>query len=193
MLAPKYFSFLVVLLINLCQAAAKRTGMAVITLDTGTRYQTMEHFGASDAWACQFAGGWPLEKKNAMADWLFSTDTLSNGNPKGIGLSMWRYNLGAGNAEQAAASGIKDEWRRAPLTLGSSPKTAAQNWFLTAAKHRGVKQFLGFYNSPPVQFTTNGKAYARKGKRNIDSGRYPEFAAYTVRAINEVKKATGVT
>src|SRR5687767_14417989 len=98
MLAPKNFCFLVVLMVNFCQAVAQRPAVAVITLDTAIRYQTMEHFGASDAWACQFAGGWPLEKKNAMADWLFSTDTLSNGNPKGIGLSMWRYNLGAGSA-----------------------------------------------------------------------------------------------
>src|SRR5687767_4411275 len=84
-----------------------------ITYDTKDRHQTIRHFGASDAWACQFAGNWPEAKKNAMADWLFSMDTLKDGSAKGIGLTMWRYNIGAGSAAQGDSSGIKDEWRRA--------------------------------------------------------------------------------
>ncbi len=33
-------------------------------------------------------------------------------------------------------------------------------WFLRAAKARGVNQFIGFVNSPPVYLTKNGKAYS---------------------------------
>jgi O-glycosyl hydrolase len=193
MLVAKHLCFLVFLLLPFYKVAAQQPAVAVIDVDTTLRYQTIEHFGASDAWACQFAGNWPEEKKNAMADWLFSTDTLLNGNPTGIGLSIWRYNLGAGSAEQGERSGIKDEWRRAPLTNGSSQKATTQNWFLHAAKRRGVQEFLGFFNSPPVQFTRNGKAYAERGKTNIDSSKYHDFAAYTVAAIYQVKQATGIT
>ena len=39
--------------------------------------------------------------KNQIADWLFSQEFFSDGNPKGIGLSEWRVNLGAGSLEQA--------------------------------------------------------------------------------------------
>src|SRR5947208_3635084 len=68
-----------------------------IRIDLGKTYQTIENFGASDAWSCQFTGNWPDHDRNAMADWLFSMDTLANGNPKGIGLSLWRFNIGAGS------------------------------------------------------------------------------------------------
>lgn len=169
----------------------------MLHIDESKTYQTIQNFGASDAWSCQFVGNWPNEKKNAMADLLFSVDTLLNGNPKGIGLSLWRYNLGAGSAEQGNESGIKDEWRRAALTTAKqnseSKKVTAQNWFLSAAKKRGVQQFLGFFNSPPVLLTKNGKAFSNKGQCNIDSNNYQNFADYAVNAIIEIKKSTGIT
>src|SRR5882762_4750229 len=68
-----------------------------IRIDINKTYQVISNFGASDAWSCQFVGNWPGPSKNAIADWLFSMDTLTNGNPKGIGLSLWRFNIGAGS------------------------------------------------------------------------------------------------
>lgn len=178
-------------------AKAQQSPAIAIYFDENKTYQTIQNFAASDAWACQFVGNWEDVKKNKIADWLFSMDTLSNGNPKGIGLSLWRYNLGAGSAEQGDSSGIKDEWRRAALTINKKSterkKVEAQNWFLQAAKQRGVQQFLGFFNSPPVQLTKNGKAYASKGNCNIDSTHYKAFADYTVKAIGAIKKSTGIT
>ena len=159
-------------------------------------YQTIRNFGASDAWSCQFVGNWSTEKKNTIADWLFSMDTLQNGNPKGIGLTIWRYNIGAGSAEQGDSSSIEDEWRRAALvnknTVKNDERIKAQNWFLVAAKERGVKQFLGFLNSPPVYLTVNGKAHATGGKCNIDSSNYNAFANYAADAIKNIKQSTGV-
>ena len=40
--------------------------------------QTMEHFGASDAWSMHILGLWPQEKQNQIADWLFSTENDAN-------------------------------------------------------------------------------------------------------------------
>ena len=125
-------------------------------------HQTINNFGASDAWSCQFIGKWPDEKRNKIADLLFSSDTLANGSPKGIALSIWRFNIGAGSTEQEAQSGIKDEWRRAESFLNTDgsynwQKQTGQIWFLKAAKQRGVVQFLGFNNSPPVQFTVTAR------------------------------------
>jgi O-glycosyl hydrolase len=176
---------------------AQPAGKLVIRFDETITYQTTRNFAASDAWACQFAGNWPDEKKNAMADWLFSMDTFPNGDPKGIGLSMWRFNIGAGSTEQKDSSGIKDPWRRAPafpVKKGEkiSPELQGQLWFLQAAQKRGVKQFLGFYNSPPVWLTTNGKAFATAGKCNIDSSSFIAFADYTINVINGIKKSTGI-
>lgn len=168
-----------------------------VQYNTGTTYQTIRNFSASDAWSCQFTGNWPDAKKNAMADWLFSMDTLGDGSPKGIGLSLWRMNIGAGSTQQGANSGIRDEWRRASaLALDGTPESAevkAQLWFMQAARSRGVEQFLGFYNSPPVQLTRNGKAFATNKVTNIDSTQYSAFAAQAVKAVQHIKTATGIT
>lgn len=168
----------------------------VIDIDLSKTYQTIDNFGASDAWECQFAGNWPDAKRNKIADLLFSRDTSPDGSPKGIGLSLWRFNIGAGSTQQSVASGIKDEWRRAESFLNNDGTYNWQNqvgqvWFLKAAKKRGVKQFLGFSNSPPVQFTTNGKAYATGGKTNISADKYDAFAAYladVVKGVEQVSK-----
>ena len=70
-------------------------------IDTKHPQQTIEHFGASDAWSMQNIGLWPEEEaQKQIADWLFSTENDANGQPRGIGLSLWRFNLGAGSAEQ---------------------------------------------------------------------------------------------
>ncbi|WP_245803592.1 glycoside hydrolase [Algoriphagus marinus] len=145
-------------------------------------FQTIDHFGASDAWSIQFVGNWPDTKREAIANLLFSKE-MENGKPNGIGLSMWRFNLGAGSAEQGAASGIKDEWRRAESFIGTNgnidmKKAAGQVWFAKAAKESGVEKLLLFSNSPPIQFTKNRKAYSSDGKSNLDESKSKDFANY---------------
>ena len=169
-----------------------------IRIDPSKTYQTIRNFGGSDAWACQFAGNWPLAKKNGIADLLFSTDTLADGRVKGIGLSLWRFNAGGGTAEQGDASGIRDEWRRAESFFGSDGgydwnKQAGQMWFLNAAKERGVNEFLLFPNTPPVQFTTNGKGFATNGQPNLPAQQFDKFAGYLADVIEGVRKKTGIT
>jgi len=169
-----------------------------LAVDPSKTCQSIENFAASDAWSCQFVGLWPNAPKEAIADWLFSTDTFRDGRPKGIGLSLWRFNIGAGSSGQGDASGIKDEWRRAESFLETGgqynwQRQAGQLWFLRAAKQRGVHQFLGFLNSPPVTMTRNGKAYATAGVCNIDSGHYEAMAAYITQVVRGIKASTGIT
>ncbi|GAB3662101.1 glycoside hydrolase family 30 protein [Echinicola sediminis] len=151
-------------------------------------YQTIEHFGASDAWSCQFVGLWPDEKKRAIAELLFSQEADATGNPKGIGLSLWRFNIGAGSAEQGAQSGIGDEWRRAESFLKEDgtydwSKQAGQVWFAQAAQEFGVEHLLVFPNSPPVHMTTTGKAFAKDGLSNLAAEKYDEFGSYLAEVI----------
>jgi O-glycosyl hydrolase len=178
------------------RAQAKAKAL-VLTLDTRKTFQTIEHFGASDAWACQFVGQWPADKKEKMADWLFSSDTTADGTPKGIALSLWRFNLGAGSAEQGDSSGIKDEWRRAESLLTKErkfdfTKQAGQQWFLKAAHKRGVRSFLMFLNSPPVTMTNNHKAFADKGQCNLAAGRYQSLAAYIAGSIKGLQQQNNI-
>ncbi|WP_082111627.1 glycoside hydrolase [Spirosoma radiotolerans] len=141
-----------------------------ISLNLKEEFQTIHSFGASDCWSAKFIGTWQNEtKKNQIADLLFSLDTLSDGQPKGIGLSLWRMNIGAGSYEQKDSSFITDEWRREACFLSPDgqydwSKQAGSQWFLQAARRRGVRYALGFTNSPPVQMTRNGKAFSAGGK-----------------------------
>lgn len=175
------------------QQADKAPKEISIRLNPAQTHQTIDNFGASDAWAVQFVGNWPDEKKNAIADLLFSTDTKENGSPKGIGLSLWRFNVGAGSAQQGSNSGIGDEWRRAESFLQPNgnydwERQAGQQWFLQAARQRGVNKFLAFTNSPPVWITKNGKAYSSDGKSNLAPDQYGAFSAYLVNVVKGLKQ-----
>jgi len=182
-------------------AASRPAGQTVLelTVDTTIAYQTMHGFGASDAWSTQFVGrNWPAAKKTQIADWLFSTELDDQGNPAGIGLSIWRFNLGAGSAEQGLASGIVDEWRRAESFLqpdGTYDWNAAagQRWFLQAAASRGVEHFIAFANSPPVAFTRNQRAFAAsKQESNLAPEHYTDYAQYLTTVATELEKRDGI-
>ena len=179
------------------ETALAQVAVAKIEIDPAITFQTIEGFGASDAWTCQFAGLWPAEKRDKMADLLFSTQTTKTGQPVGIGLNMWRFSIGGGSAAQGKASDIGDEWRRQYAFLqpdGSYDWNAmpGQTWFLKAAKTRGVKQFIGFVNSPNVLFTKNGKAYSTDGNCNLNFDKLPDFSADMVATIKGLKKTTGI-
>ena len=102
---------------------ALKTNEYTLKVSPEIRYQTIDGFGASDAWRCQFVGkNWPIEKREQIADWLFSKETDAIGNPKGIGLSIWRFYLAAGTTEQGEASGIPSLWRRGESFLSPEGK-----------------------------------------------------------------------
>ena len=157
-----------------------------VTISPNTTYQTIEDFGASDCWTADFVGKHFSEaEKEKSARWLFSRELDSNGNPEGIGLSMWRINLGAGSAEQAGGSGIDDVTRRGYCYLDAKgtydwTKSAGQQYFMQQAKKYGVDHYLLFSNSAPVQFTKNGKAFANAGEKgcNLNDNRYGDFATF---------------
>lgn len=176
------------------------SGTAELKVNLDMPLQTMESFGASDAWQCNFIGkNWPSDKRNKIADLLFSKDFDADGNPKGIGLSLWRFNLGAGSSEQGDASDITDEWRRTECftTDGVSynmNKQAGQVWFMKAARERGVEKLLAFANSAPVYLTQNGKAHATiKEFYNLKDGKMPDLADFWANALDKLKTEQGLT
>ncbi|MFS4481552.1 glycoside hydrolase [Hyunsoonleella sp. 2307UL5-6] len=164
-----------------------------ITIDTNITYQTMEGFGASDAWRCEYVGkNWPNNKKEKIAELLFSKEIDSQGNPKGIGLSIWRFYIGAGTAEQGTDSDIKNEWRRGESFIDANgnydwSKQEGQQWFLQKAKSYGVDKFLAFSISAPVHWTKNGKGYNNdliNGTLNIQEDKYDDYAEFMVEVLN---------
>ncbi len=114
---------------------------AVVTVSGELRYQMMDNFGASDAWSMEPLGKhWTEENKNRLVDLLFSRE-------KGIGLSAWRFNIGAGSAV-TDQDRIPDPWRRTEAFKISEDgeydwsKQSGQQWFLQAARDRGWRRSL---------------------------------------------------
>ena len=166
-----------------------------LSLNFNDQKQEMHSFGASDAWSLQFVGkNWPLEKREDIAQLLFSTEVDAEGNPLGAGLSGWRFNIGAGSAEQGISSGINDEWRRAECFLNADgsynwDKQQGQRWFLSAATDYGLNYITAFVNSPPVYFTENGKAWSDGGSStNLRTDRFDDYATFLASVIKELNK-----
>jgi O-glycosyl hydrolase len=167
-----------------------------VIIDKERVYQEIKGFGASDAWRTQFVGEhWPEEKRNHIADLLFSLEDDKDGNPKGIGLSAWRFYLGAGSMEQGDSSDIQNVWRRSESFLDEEgnydwTKYKGQRWFLQAAKKRGVNEFLIFTISPPVFYTKNGLAHATKGDLgfNLKPDNYDDYTVFLADVIEHFEK-----
>ncbi len=194
------YNFLCLLVILLAVTSySQKKNILEVKINPNKTFQTVHNFGASDAWSTQFVGKfWPEDTKNNIAKLLFSTSNKKDGSPEGIGLTAWRFNIGAGSAEQNDDSKIKDEWRRTESFIGKNDsynwnKQAGQLWFLKTAKKYGVKSFVAFVNSPPVYFTKNGKAWSGDGiSSNLKENNYKKYADFLSNVVKGVKTKTDV-
>ena len=158
-------------LLSLLQAQEKH-----FSVDVKEIYQTIDNFGASDCWSMQKIGDWVPTQKERIADLLFSTET-------GIGLSAWRFNIGAG----INFTTIRHPWRTVETFEVAQDeydwsRQEKERWFLQAAKERGVQQFIAFVNSPPARMTRNGYTNCADGlgSTNLKDGYAAQFAKYLV-------------
>lgn len=177
-----------------------------LKLDFELTYQTIDSFGASDAWTINpmitkwLAQGQQTDVEK-LAELLFSQQS-------GIGLSAWRFNIGAGSSEQENNSAIAldnlgKSYRRAELmqpevdgTIDES-KQLGQIRFLQQAYHHGVSDFVAFVNSPPVWATKNGLAHPNYGvgvgSSNLDPTKLDAFTDFLVNVLTYLRSdAVGV-
>ena len=126
----------------------------IFIIDKQTVYQEIDNFSASDAWRCAFIGkNWPQEKKEKIADLLFKREFDKKGNPIGMALTNWRVNIGAGSYENREAKEVDNSWNRTECFLSPDgkydfTKQAGQQWFMKAARERGMNNFLFFEQCP---------------------------------------------
>lgn len=154
-----------------------------VTVDASQTYQTMAGFGASDCWTTFYVGKSWTKSRDKISELLFSSK-IEAGKPLGIGLSMWRVNLGGGTYEQGEASGLEDKSRRASSYLTNEgtldfSRNEGQRYFLQKAKEQGCESVVLFSNTPPVQYTYNSKGFSNMGKvSNLKTEHYDDFANY---------------
>jgi O-glycosyl hydrolase len=172
----------------------------LLNIDFDKQYQEIDGFGASDAWSIDpTIKKWVTEGKeadiNKLADLLFSPS-------QGIGLSAWRFNVGAGSAEQGSGSKINDTYRRAELFVAQPDaaldptKQAGQVRFLKEAYARGVNNFVVFANSPPTWATKNGLAHPGNGtgvgSTNLKADQVDNYSKFLVKVIAYLRTTVGV-
>lgn len=156
-----------------------------VTVDLNKTYQQMEGIGASDCWLGEPIGRYWSNGRKQIADLLFS-QRMDGDSPKGIGLSMWRVNLGAGSAEQGNDSKIVNVNNRAESYYYNNTydwnKCEGQRYFMQQALSNGVENFVLFSNSPLVQWTKNGLATkigsSGNWHSNLKDEHYADFAGY---------------
>lgn len=125
-------------------AAQAATSTAVVTAPA----QTIAGFAASGAWWVNDLENFSSSAQSQAASLLFTSS--------GINLSQYRYNIGGGGVGVSTAA-------RAPQSFLST--SGSYNWsadpggqyFLKAAAADGVPDIIGFVNSAPSQYTTNGE------------------------------------
>lgn len=162
------------------------------TINTNTKYQTIDGFGASGAWWAQDLGRWSDKQIDVVTELLYGET--------GAGLDVYRYNLGGGSENDTA---IGDWRRRAEDFLSSSSNInnpATYDWNADAAAQKvlaSVKRanpdfkLTLFSNTPPVSLTKNGKGYCDPHttssswsstkvvfNENLASSNYQNFATY---------------
>ena len=177
-----------------------------ITVNTDKTYQTMEGFGASAAWWAQDVGGWTELSENGTEIRTEILELLYGGN--GIGLDIYRYNLGAGSKTEDT-SYYSDPWRKTESFITADgavdySRDANAVWCMKKAVDCGVQNVVFFSNSAPDTMTINGKTHSDPdesrldyvndagenvyfSKPNLDASQYENFANYTLDAIEHFR------
>lgn len=156
-----------------------------IKIDETTTFQEWESFGTSGAWWSQYIGGWDkpfregeLPVREAIARLLYSKE-------EGIGLNLYRYNLGAGSKE--SGKGVYWDPNRRAECFETAPgeydftKDANAIWFLNRVKEIAGEDLsvVLFCNSPLERLTVNHMAQMGSTKGpNLLPENYDDFAAY---------------
>jgi O-glycosyl hydrolase len=162
-----------------------------VRIDLKKQAQTIDNIGASGCWFSEGIGrDWPSAKREKIAQLLFSQKLDQSGNPEGIGLSAWRFNIGAGTTEQGDSSGIKDFRKRTESFLGKDgkynwSKQSGYQFFLRKAHEYGVENLIAFSNTPPVQFTKNGLGFKTEKdyKSNLKEDSYTAYADFLANVV----------
>ncbi|MDR1928262.1 MAG: hypothetical protein LBQ33_06465 [Oscillospiraceae bacterium] len=138
--------------------------------------QTMEGFGVSGAWWAQLVGSWQNGVPEEIARLLFHKT-------EGLGIGIYRYNLGGGSKESGKGTfGIKH--RRAS---SFDTEDGGYDWsrdgealrMLREALKYGVDEVVFFVNSPPERFTVTGKAQSDiPFRKNLKRRHEADFARY---------------
>ncbi|MFJ5029169.1 glycoside hydrolase [Streptomyces sp. NPDC088560] len=127
--------------------------------------QTIDDIGASGAWWVNDLTHFDPKVQARAAQLLFS--------PQGLDLSSYRYNIGGGGTAVTTAARAAEDFLNADGSYDWSRDKGGRTFLAYAAKY-GVKDLIGFVNSAPARWTTNGRSCGGQLKAENES----DFAKY---------------
>ncbi|MEU5708591.1 glycoside hydrolase [Streptomyces flaveolus] len=131
-------------------ASAAGTAAAPATAEVSPHAaQTIDNIGASGAWWVNDLKNFDPKVRARVARLLFSED--------GLDLSSYRYNIGGGGTGVTYAPRAPEDFLDPDGGYDWS-KDEAGRYFLRAAAEYGVEDLIGFVNSAPAAWKTNGKS-----------------------------------
>jgi len=161
-------------------APARADAPAVPAVRVLSAAQTITGFGASGAWWPNDADDFSASTRARIAQLLFDRRA-------GLGLSIYRYNIGGGGAGVTAGPRAAQSFLTAPGTYDWSADPGGTAFLRQAARY-GVRRLVGFANSAPRFFTTNGRSCGG----GLLSGRVANYAGYLARVAAHMRSAYGI-
>lgn len=168
--------------------------MLKFEFDRNKEYQSFTGIGASGAWWAQLVGKWTSVQpdgtptKDKIAALLYDKK-------HGIGMNIYRYNLGAGSMESGKGS-YSDRERRAEC-FETAPgrydwsRDSGAVYMMKKCVEAGADEVVLFVNSPLERLTANGMGHCSKsvfslplpaGPCNLPKSSIPEFCGYCLDA-----------
>lgn len=155
-----------------------------IQINSKKKFQTYEGMGASGAWWAQIVGGWNNKDENGE-EIRNVISRLLYGKNGGIGLNIYRYNIGAGSAH--SDNGEYSDFARRTESFDTvdggydfeRDKNAV--YMMRQAVCDGAEEVILFVNSPIEKLTKNGWAHLKKHqlfRTNLSRKNYLPFAKY---------------
>lgn len=129
--------------------------------------QTIDDIGASGAWWVNDLQHFEPEVQARVAKLLFSK--------QGLALSSYRYNIGGGGVAVTTPARAAEDFLNPDGSYDWSRDKGGRT-FLTYASAYGVKDLIGFVNSAPAQWTTNGQSCGGQLKAE-NEGDFAEYVA----------------
>lgn len=155
-----------------------------IFFDSRKTFQTFEGIGASGAWWAQIVGGWDNkdengeEIRNVISRLLFDKKD-------GIGMTIYRYNIGAGSCHSGKGSYSDFARRTESFDDGEGKYDFSRDknavYMMKKAVEDGAGEVILFVNSPVERLTKNHMAQLKKHqifRTNLSRKNYSAFARY---------------
>ena len=147
-------------------------------------FQSYEGIGASGAWWSQVVGGWDNkdengeEIRNVISRLLYSKT-------EGIGMDIYRYNIGGGSAHSGNGEYSDFARRTESFDMGEGRYDFSRDrnavYMMKQAVKDGAEEVILFVNSPVERLTKNNWAHLKKSRAfrtNLSRKNYLPFARY---------------